>query len=181
MPCAEAQFTKPYPEGYASTRKQPRSSLPRADSTPPTSIGPSSEGIGELTERLKGLNAGDEDEMDLDSSDDADSVTSTQSIVSSGPREPQQRDYDKYMPDRLHSSLYYDIVIKHVSTRLYKRDGPGYVYILRVTPVTPDKDGAESTNNKKIILKVGSCASIPKRLKTLSEKCKHNEYELLKD
>lgn len=119
--------------------------------------------------------------MDLDSSDDADSVTSTQSIVSSGPREPQQRDYDKYMPDRLHSSLYYDIVIKHVSTRLYKRDGPGYVYILRVTPVTPDKDGAESTNNKKIILKVGSCASIPKRLKTLSEKCKHNEYELLKD
>ncbi|EED16654.1 hypothetical protein TSTA_017290 [Talaromyces stipitatus ATCC 10500] len=173
---------KPTPKATpksASTRN-PRSPLAGADSTPLPSTGPSSDGIEELTDRLKDLNAGDEDDMDLDLSD-ADSVIATQSVVSYGPRDPQHRDYDKYLPDGLHGSLYYDIVIKHLSTKLYKKDGPGYVYILRVTPVTPDKDGAESTDNKKIILKVGSCGSIPERLKTLSEKCKHYEYEIIRD
>jgi hypothetical protein len=156
----------------ASTRKL-RSSLPGADSTPPTSTGKSGDGIEELTGRLEELDVGDEDYIDRHLTH-AEPLISA-SVASCGPYDPRIQKYDKYMPDGLHASLYKRILY-HLSSPIWKHEERGYVYVAQVIPYTGEAETTEKENEKKILLKIGASKDVIERSRNLPAKCRYHEY-----
>ncbi|EED14354.1 hypothetical protein TSTA_105650 [Talaromyces stipitatus ATCC 10500] len=147
-PCTRDSTPKATPKS-ASTRKS-RSSLPRADSTPPTLTRTSSDGIEELTGRLKDLNVEDEDDIEAIPSVREwpvmpKRVDTAESVVSYGTCDPYKRALSNYLMEGIKDVLVAAEIIKELP-KFPRSDGPGYVYIFRATPV---QSFQMTTDNKK--------------------------------
>lgn len=160
----------------AFTRKL-RSSLPGADSTPPTSTEISGDGNEELAGRLRDLNVGDEDNIDPHSSY-AESLVSA-SVAGYDPHNLRVRKYDKYMPNGLHSWFYKDI-LAHLSSPLWKHEEAGYVYVVQAIPYVGEVEKTvKNVKEERIILKIGASKDGNQRINNLPGKCRWYEYKRL--